>query len=68
MISEEYVEQRLINMYMAWRKQWCDILRSFGMSSIRELTGRSDLLIHLDYLDKEQRDKYQPAPEFKMVL
>lgn len=68
MISEEYVEQRLINMYMAWRKQWCDILRGFGMKSIKELTGRSDLLVHLDYLEKEQRDKYQPAPEYKMVL
>ena len=68
MISEEYVEQRLVNMYMAWRKQWCDILRSFGMKSIKELTGRSDLLIHIDYLEKEQRDKYKPAPEYKMVL
>ena len=68
MISEEYVEQRLVNMYMAWRKQWCGILRSFGMKSIKELTGRSDLLVHLDYLEKEQRDKYQPAPEYKMVL
>ena len=68
MISEEYVEQRLVNMYMAWRKQWCDILRGFGMKSIKELTGRSDLLVHLDYLEKEQRDKYQPAPEYKMVL
>ncbi len=68
MISEEYVEQRIVNMYMAWRKQWCGILRSFGMKSIRELTGRSDLLVHLDYLEKEQRDKYQPAPEYKMVL
>jgi glutamate synthase domain-containing protein 2 len=68
MISEEYVEQRIVNMYMAWRKQWCDILRSFGMKSIRELTGRSDLLVHLDYLEKKERDKYKPAPKFNMVL
>jgi glutamate synthase domain-containing protein 2 len=27
MISEEYTEQRLVNMYMAWRKQWCELLR-----------------------------------------
>jgi glutamate synthase domain-containing protein 2 len=67
MISEEYVEQRIVNMYMAWRKQWCDVLRSFGMKSIRELKGRSDLLVHLDYLEKAERDKYKPAPEYKMV-
>ncbi len=68
MITEEYCEQRVVNMYMAWRKQWCDILRSFGMKSIRELRGRSDLLVHLDYLEKEERDKYQPAPNGKKIL
>lgn len=68
MIDEAYVEQRLVNMYMAWRKQWCTLLRSFGMKSIRELRGRSDLLIHLDYLDEEERKQYQPAPGYKMVL
>jgi glutamate synthase domain-containing protein 2/NAD-dependent dihydropyrimidine dehydrogenase PreA subunit len=68
MISEEYVEQRLVNMYMAWRKQWCGMLRGFGMKSIRELRGRWDLLVHLDYLEKDERDKYQPAPDFKIFL
>jgi glutamate synthase domain-containing protein 2 len=68
MIDEEYVEQRLVNMYMAWRKQWCDILRTHGLKSIKELRGRSDLLVHLDYLDEEERKKYQPAPRYKMVL
>jgi len=68
MTDEEYVEQRLVNMYMAWRRQWCDILRSFGLKSIKELRGRSDLLVHLDYLDEEEKKKYQPAPEYKMVL
>ncbi len=67
MVTEEYAEQRIVNMYLAWRKQWCDILRSFGMKSIRELVGRTDLLVHLDYLKKEERDKYQPAPDYKMV-
>jgi len=68
MITEEYVEQRLVNMYMAWRKQWCEILKGFGMKSIRELAGRSDLLVHLDYLEEDEKKKYQPAPNFKMVL
>ena len=68
MIEESYTEQRLINMYMAWRKQWCDILRSYGLKSIKELRGRSDLLVHLDYLDEEERQQYQQVPGKKMVL
>ncbi len=68
MTDEEYVEQRLVNMYMAWRRQWCDILRTYGLKSIKELRGRTDILVHLDYLEEEERRKYQPAPEYKMVL
>ncbi|MBN1190044.1 MAG: alpha-hydroxy-acid oxidizing protein [Dehalococcoidales bacterium] len=67
-VSEEYVEQRLINMYSAWRKQWCRLLRQYGMRSIKELVGRSDLLVHMDYLDEEERRKYQPTPRAKVVL
>ena len=51
MTNEEYCEQRIVNMYLAWRQQWCSLLRGFGMYSIKELCGRSDLLVHLDYLD-----------------
>jgi glutamate synthase domain-containing protein 2/NAD-dependent dihydropyrimidine dehydrogenase PreA subunit len=68
MISEEYAQQRIVNMYMAWRKQWCEILRGFGMRSIKELVGRTDLLVHLDYLEEEERAEYQPAPDYKMTL
>jgi len=67
-ITEEWAEQRLVNMYSAWRKQWCNILRRYGMQSIKELVGRSDLLVHLDYLDEEERQKYQPAPKKKLIL
>ncbi|HSW57860.1 MAG TPA: hypothetical protein VLH15_05625, partial [Dehalococcoidales bacterium] len=67
-ISEEYTEKRLVNMYTAWRKQWCRILRSYGMRSIKELVGRTDLLVHLDYLDEEERQKYQLTPEKKLVI
>jgi len=67
-IKEEWAEQRLVNMYMAWRKQWCEILRQYGLRSIKELVGRSDLLVHLDYLDEDQRKKYQPAPKKKLIL
>jgi hypothetical protein len=68
MISEEYAEQRLVNMYMAWRKQWCEILRHLGMQSMRELVGRSDLLVHLDYLEADERAQYQPTPEEATII
>ncbi|MGD8702918.1 MAG: glutamate synthase-related protein [Desulfosarcina sp.] len=68
MIAEAYAEQRIVNMYMAWRKQWCELLRQFGFSNIRELVGRSDLLVHLDYLEEEERALYQPAPRKQMVI
>ncbi len=68
MTTEEWNEQRIVNMYLAWRKQWCGILRSFGMKSIKELVGRTDLLVHLDYLDEDERVKYQPAPQKKMII
>jgi glutamate synthase domain-containing protein 2/NAD-dependent dihydropyrimidine dehydrogenase PreA subunit len=68
MITEEYTEQRIVNLYMAWRKQWCNILRQYGMRSISELVGRSDLLVHLDYLEEKERSKYQPAPCDRVVL
>ena len=68
MISEQWAEQRLVNMYLAWRKQWCELLRQYGLNSLKDLVGRSDLLVHLDYLDDEERGKYQPTPNKKMVL
>jgi glutamate synthase domain-containing protein 2 len=68
MIAEEYTEQRIVNMYMAWRKQWCEILRQYGLKSIEELVGRSDLLVHLDYLEEEARTTYQPAPQQHMYI
>ena len=68
MTTEEYAEQRIVNMYMAWRKQWCEMLRRFGMTSMKELTGRYDLLVHLDYLDEEERSRYQPALQPEAII
>ncbi len=45
----EWATQRIINLYNAWRKELVGILQRFGMRSIRELVGRTDLLMHLDY-------------------
>jgi len=68
MITEQYAEQRIVNMYMAWRKQWCRLLKRFGMTSIRQLVGRSDLLVHLDYLDENERAAYKPAPRQRVYI
>jgi glutamate synthase domain-containing protein 2 len=68
MISEQWAEQRIVNMYLAWRKQWCELLRQYGMRSLRELVGRTELLVHLDYLDESERAQYQPAPGHRIVM
>jgi glutamate synthase domain-containing protein 2 len=68
MTTEEWVEQRMVNMYLAWRKQWCEILRQYSLRSLRELVGRTDLLVHLDYLDEQERAKYQPAPREHLII
>jgi glutamate synthase domain-containing protein 2/NAD-dependent dihydropyrimidine dehydrogenase PreA subunit len=45
----EWGTQRIVNMYLGWRKQLVSILSRFGMRSVKELVGRTDLLAHLDY-------------------
>jgi glutamate synthase domain-containing protein 2 len=36
-------------MYHAWNYQLVEILQKFGMKSVKELVGRTDLLEHIDY-------------------
>ncbi len=50
----EWGTQRIINLYLAWRKTLISILQRFGMHSVAELTGRTDLLVHLDYIKEEE--------------
>jgi len=50
-----WATQRLINLLNAWHIQFVDILRRFGMKSITELRGRTDLLLHLDYEDRTKK-------------
>ena len=45
----EWGTQRLINLYSAWQKVLVGILQRFGMRSVTELRGRTDLMVHLDY-------------------
>jgi glutamate synthase domain-containing protein 2/formate hydrogenlyase subunit 6/NADH:ubiquinone oxidoreductase subunit I len=55
-ITVEWGSQRVINLYSAWRKDLVGILKRLGIPSVRELRGRTDLLIHLDYdNDLEQK-------------
>jgi glutamate synthase domain-containing protein 2/ferredoxin len=51
-IEMDWGTQRIINMFMAWRKELIRILKRLGMKSLRELVGRTDCLVHLDYMNK----------------
>ncbi|MBW2568206.1 MAG: alpha-hydroxy-acid oxidizing protein [Deltaproteobacteria bacterium] len=49
LIDVDWATQRLINLFAAWRSQFIKILQMLGMRDIKELTGRTDCLRHLDY-------------------
>jgi glutamate synthase domain-containing protein 2/formate hydrogenlyase subunit 6/NADH:ubiquinone oxidoreductase subunit I len=49
--------QRIINVYNAWRNELVRILQRFGMRSVSELRGRTDLLMHLDYTNDVREAK-----------
>ena len=49
LFDDEWATQRLVNLYHAWNVQLVDILQKFGMQSVAELVGRTDLLEHVDY-------------------
>jgi glutamate synthase domain-containing protein 2 len=56
LMGVDWASQRLINLYGAWRKQLVALLRIWGLKSIGQLVGRTDLLMHLDYHQGELRD------------
>ena len=43
----EWATQRLINLQNAWHEQMIDVLKRLGMTSIRELRGRTDVLCYM---------------------
>ncbi len=49
MMTVDWGANRVRNMYHAWVWQLKEILRRLGLRSIRELVGRTDVLVHLDY-------------------
>jgi glutamate synthase domain-containing protein 2 len=46
-VGLEWATQRLINLNHAWRAEMVDALARLGMTSIRELRGRTDVLCYL---------------------
>ena len=47
MFDTDWASQRIINLLASWHNQLVDILKSFGMKSVRELVGRTDCLRYL---------------------
>ena len=54
MYETNWGTRRLINLFHSWYVQLQEILWRFGMKSIRELVGRTDLLVHQDYTSRGQ--------------
>jgi glutamate synthase domain-containing protein 2 len=46
LIEPEWGAQRIINLYHSWSRQWGQILSGLGLRSIKELRGRTDLLVY----------------------
>ena len=47
-VNSDEATQRIINLYTSWLWQLAGILKTLGMKSVRELRGRSDLLMYLE--------------------
>jgi glutamate synthase domain-containing protein 2 len=67
LIKVEWGTQRIINLYASWHYQLVEILRHLGMQSIRELVGRTDCLVHLDYLKEDIAREYENDIPFEAV-
>ena len=48
LIDPAWGATRIANLYRAWARQLRDLLKSLGLRSIRELRGRTDLLVYLE--------------------
>ncbi len=51
LIDLEWGTQRIINMFLCWRRELARILKKLGMKNLQELTGRTDCLVHLDHME-----------------
>ncbi len=59
MYDADWGTQRLVNLFHSWCVQLHQILWRFGMKSVRELVGRSDLLSHREYERQEEAEEPQ---------
>jgi glutamate synthase domain-containing protein 2 len=48
LVDADTAWERIVSLYTSWRWQLAGILRELGMASIRELRGRTDVLVHLE--------------------
>ena len=48
LMSLDWATQRLINLQNAWHEQMLAVLRKLGMTSIRDLRGRTDVLCYMN--------------------
>jgi glutamate synthase domain-containing protein 2 len=46
LVEVDWGAERLGNLYRSFQWQLSDLLRSLGLTSIRDLVGRTDLLIY----------------------
>jgi glutamate synthase domain-containing protein 2 len=46
LMSLDWATQRLINLMSAWRERMVEIMVRLGVSSVKDLRGRSDLLTY----------------------
>ncbi|OGP58789.1 MAG: glutamate synthase [Deltaproteobacteria bacterium RBG_13_61_14] len=53
LLDPDWAAQRIINLFHSYCLQLREILWRLGMQSVRELTGRSDLLTHFDFQGRE---------------
>ncbi|MGE5256265.1 MAG: glutamate synthase-related protein [Hyphomicrobiales bacterium] len=47
-IDPEDGRKKIVNLYTAWKSQLAGILQLTGLKAVRELRGRTDLLVYLD--------------------
>ncbi len=48
LVDEKTAWRNIVNLYTSWRWQLAGILSALGMKSIRELRGRTDVLVYLE--------------------
>jgi glutamate synthase domain-containing protein 2/ferredoxin len=56
LMNIEWGAQRIINLYLAWRAHLSWLLARLGMRSVTELVGRTDALVHMDYVKPGEID------------